>query len=114
MRLIDADKLITEILTLDLIDDDEPIDKGILNAPTVEAIPIDYMLTKSQEWLIDRSITGSEMKFLRDLIEKWKADETKYLDYKNSLDNWENENGPIKEPSIVPYEIQELDPFKER
>ena len=39
-RLIDADDLIIEILTHDLIGDDKEVDKIILDAPTVKAIPI--------------------------------------------------------------------------
>lgn len=42
MRLIDADELITTILTNDLCGDDN-VDKAILNAPTVKAIPIKWI-----------------------------------------------------------------------
>ena len=56
-RLIDADDLIIEILTHDLIGDDKEIDKIILDAPTVKAIPINwiknYASHKASEDLID-------------------------------------------------------------
>lgn len=42
MRLIDADDLIITILAHDLCDT-EQIDKDILEAPTVEAIPIEWL-----------------------------------------------------------------------
>lgn len=42
MRLIDADELVTTILTNDLCGDDN-VDKAILNAPTVKAIPIEWI-----------------------------------------------------------------------
>jgi len=45
MRLIDADDLIITILTHDLCDT-EQIDKDILEAPTVEAIPIEWIRQK--------------------------------------------------------------------
>lgn len=42
MRLIDADDLILTILTNDLCGDDN-VDKAILNAPTIDAIPIEWI-----------------------------------------------------------------------
>ena len=42
MRLIDADELIITILTNDLCGDDN-VDKAILNAPTVKAIPVEWI-----------------------------------------------------------------------
>lgn len=42
MRLIDADDLIITILTHDLCDT-EQIDKDILEAPTVDAIPVEWL-----------------------------------------------------------------------
>jgi hypothetical protein len=85
MRLIDVDKLklaidealkteskesqVSKRLTMKLL---AGFAHTVLNeAPTAEAIPTDYLLTKSQEWLIDRSITGNEMKFIKDLIKGW-------------------------------------------
>lgn len=58
MRLIDADELVTTILTNDLCGDDN-VDKAILNAPTVKAIPIEVFYkmihnaltdTKKENW----------------------------------------------------------------
>lgn len=43
MRLIDKDDLILTILTNDLCGDDD-VDKAILNAPTVDAIPIEWIM----------------------------------------------------------------------
>ena len=44
------------------------VDKGI--SP-------DWLLTKAQEALIDRHITGKEMKFVRELIEQWEKENEK-------------------------------------
>lgn len=49
MRLIDADDLAITILTNDLCGDDN-VDKAIINAPTVNAIPIDWLLNKLLEY----------------------------------------------------------------
>lgn len=56
-RLIDADDLIIEILTHDLIGDDKEVDKIILDAPTVKAISVkwikNYASHKASKDLID-------------------------------------------------------------
>lgn len=48
MRLIDADELVTTILTNDLCGDDN-VDKAILNAPTIDAIPIKWIEVFSKQ-----------------------------------------------------------------
>ena len=50
-RLIDAVDLIIEILTHDLIGDDKEVDKIILDAPTVKAIPIEWLYQKRTLYL---------------------------------------------------------------
>ena len=66
MRLIDADDLILTILTNDLCGDDN-VDKAILNAPTVKAIPIEWISKYSRKpirnadyWAIMRMVTDWE------------------------------------------------------
>lgn len=76
MRLIDADDLILTILTNDLCGDDN-VDKAILNAPTVKAIPIEWIMKK----LIEADNTGMG-------IDDWSAKDC----YRYVLEQWEKEN----------------------
>lgn len=39
----------------------------------VDAIPVEWLLDRAQEYLIDRDITASEMKFVKKLIEEWRS-----------------------------------------
>lgn len=48
MRLIDAEDLILTILTNDSCGDDN-VDKAILNAPTIDAIPIKWLEAFSKQ-----------------------------------------------------------------
>lgn len=73
-RLIDADDLIIEILTHDLIGDDKEVDKIILDAPTVKAIPVEWM---------------------RDYVSHWVSEAYKNF-VLNMIKNWEKENGRSK------------------
>ena len=66
-RLIDADDLIIEILTHDLIGDDKEIDKIILDAPTVKAIPVEFIERKlAEHWYVDYDI--------RELLDDWEKE----------------------------------------
>lgn len=38
-----------------------------------DAIPVEWLLDRAQEYLIDRDITASEMKFIKKLIEEWRS-----------------------------------------
>lgn len=109
-RLIDADDLIIEILKHDLIGDDKEIDKIILEAPTVKAIPIDRPFLKTRygdyvvynkKWLVDHLQTewnilqGKEYQpsipiewIERKLAEHWYVD----YDIRELLEDWEKEN----------------------
>lgn len=45
----------------------------LLDAFEVEdAIPVSWLIDKAQERLINREITGSEMTFIKSLINEWK------------------------------------------
>ena len=39
-----------------------------------KAIPVDWLLTKAQEYLIDMRITGWEMRFIKSLIDDWEKE----------------------------------------
>ena len=41
------------------------------------------------------------------------TDEERYQIYLCVLKKWESINGKLEDPSIIPYEIQELNPFKD-
>ena len=75
-RLIDADDLIIEILTHDLIGDDKRIDKIILDAPTVKAIPIEWI----KKWCNEHNRKSLEERLL------------KRYGVITMLDDWEKEN----------------------
>lgn len=67
MRLIDADELVTTILTNDLCGDDN-VDKAILNAPTVKAITVEWI----EEWGWKNGM--SESMSLRVMIDDWEKE----------------------------------------
>lgn len=69
MRLIDADDLILTILTNDLCDDDN-VDKAILNAPTVKAIPVEYIEKFKKEFRAVASVKA----VIEWLLEKWEKE----------------------------------------
>ena len=70
-RLIDADDLIIEILTHDLIGDDKEVDKIILDAPTVKAIPVEWILKWACEF-IDPNSEGYKMAM--ELVHDWRKE----------------------------------------
>ena len=39
-------------------------------------------------------------------------DLSQYEEYKKALIEWEDKNGPIEDGEIIPYEIQEMNPFR--
>lgn len=112
MRLIDADELITTILTNDLCGDDN-VDKAILNAPTVKAIPLDKPFCKmvygdyvvyNKKWLVNHLQTewnilqGKEYKpaipveWIRKWVKNWKPYTNVKSDVFYMLEDWEKEN----------------------
>ena len=87
MRLIDADNLIIEILTHDLIGDDKKVDKMILDAPTVEAIPVEWI----KKYIVDNT------KIIDDLKYEVGANPVNYYIYPQQITKmltawWEKEN----------------------
>lgn len=68
MRLIDVDDLILTILTNDLCGDDN-VDKAILNAPTVKAIPVKWI-----EKYIWKADTHEEKRALRKMYIAWEKE----------------------------------------
>ena len=83
MRLIDVEELIITILTNDLCGDDN-VDKAILNAPTVEAIPIEWIkgyITPFQEFhdclseeLKENDGAGWVVDVLETMLREWKKE----------------------------------------
>ena len=73
MRLIDADDLIIEILTHDLIDDDKKVDKMILDAPTIKAIPVEWF--KNLIKTVEDSKNYEESEILKWALNKWENQE---------------------------------------
>ena len=73
MRLIDADELITTILTNDLCDDDN-IDKAILNAPTVESIPIKWIIEYANRECSFYINTEDTRCVLETMLEEWEKE----------------------------------------
>jgi len=71
MRLIDADDLIITILTHDLCDT-EQIDKDILEAPTVEAIPIELIYKIRNLYLKNDCIISAGV--CNEILNMWKAE----------------------------------------
>lgn len=69
MRLINVNDLIIEILTHDLIGDDKGVDKMILDAPTVNAIPVEWI--EKYIWGAD---THEEKRALRKMYVQWKKE----------------------------------------
>ena len=78
-RLIDADDLIIEILTHDLIGDDKEVDKIILDAPTVEAIPVEFIKKLIEEFDCERgnAIKDTFAHILTGLLEFWEFEKEK-------------------------------------
>lgn len=93
MRLIDADNLIAEILTQDLIGDGKRVDKIILDAPTVEAIPIEWVerwinnianderykneyveLTEEVKRIVYRQTVIIKIPCISDMLEDWRKE----------------------------------------
>ena len=78
MRLIDADELVKAI------ENENPgmsisgtVEKfarttQVKMQPTIDAIPVEWIISKSQDCLVDRYITGTEMKFIKFLIDEWR------------------------------------------
>ena len=78
MRLIDADELVKAI------ENENPgmsisgtVEKFARTAqvkmqPTIDAIPVEWIISKAQDCLVDRYITGAEMKFIKFLIDEWR------------------------------------------
>lgn len=95
MRLIDADKLIITILTNDLCDNDN-VDKAILNAPTINAIPTEQLLNilpKYDDYIHTKTYPYNET--MEDIYSKgheegWNAC---LKAIKEELEEWEKENG---------------------
>lgn len=77
MRLIDKDDLILTILTNDLCGDDD-VDKAILNAPTVDAIPIEWIMW---EWRRNQPDDTQEDAWMRlgvlKMLRDWKKENEK-------------------------------------
>lgn len=73
MRLIDANDLIIEILTHDLINDDKKVDKMILDAPTVKAIPVEWL--KNLIKTVEDSKNYEESEILKWALNKWENQE---------------------------------------
>lgn len=78
MRLIDADNLI-KCFEEDL--EDKYIGHYItafINADAklyeIKAIPIEWLEKRAQECLIDRQITGSEIGFVKKLVDEWEKE----------------------------------------
>lgn len=69
MRLIDANDLIVEILTHDLVEDDKKVDKIILDAPTVNAIPIEWIREFSK-----KQKRGNYKDFINFMITYWEKE----------------------------------------
>lgn len=89
MRLIDADELVTTILTNDLCGDDN-VDKAILNAPTVKAIPIEWIEKKAQEFLMNRNFRWATD--FQEVVDMWKVENNIPLFDGELKITWEKEN----------------------
>lgn len=70
-RLIDADDLIIEILTHDLIGDDKEVDKIILDAPTVKAIPIEWIERFMNRFITPEGVSGDAYALLHYMVCEW-------------------------------------------
>ena len=68
MKLIDAEKVVHEYYKNPSY---QQLCKVLNDAPTVEAIPVDWIKTEAQQMLIDREISDKEMKCIKKLIKKW-------------------------------------------
>ena len=79
MKVVNADKL--KSYALRSIHDEKVTDSfrtgveftlGLLDAFEIgDAIPVSWLVDKAQERLINREITGTEMTFIKSLIEEW-------------------------------------------
>ena len=88
MRLIDADEIIKEtygVVIKDMFHMDETVDvisrKDIDNAPTIEAIPIDWLVTKAKEKVLSQGkkfYSLLDLPIVYDLIEEWKKENEGY------------------------------------
>lgn len=84
MRLIDADEIIKEtygVVIKDMFHMDETVDvisrKDIDNAPTIEAIPIDWLVTKAKEKVLSQGkkfYSLLDLPIVYDLIEEWRKE----------------------------------------
>lgn len=73
MRLIDADDLILTILTHDLCDI-EQIDKDILNAPTIKAIPYEWITNWLTKQTIPATSYGIDYSAVELMINDWEKE----------------------------------------
>lgn len=79
----------------------------------LEYIPIKtYKLGNKETIYIDMKPYYDKIGYeYENLITKEELEQYQY--YEKCLDDWEDMNGKIKDPKIIPYEIQHLNPFRE-
>jgi hypothetical protein len=85
---------------------EEQLKKWTYNEPLVE-----YLFVRKDEY-IDMKPYYEKLGYNGPMLSKETYE--KYTYYKESLKKWIKENGPIKDPAIIPYEIQQLNPLKEK
>lgn len=73
MRLIDVDELMIEILTRSLCGDDN-VDKAIVEAPIVEAIPTAWIEKKITEYIISSRYGSDAVPIVYALLSDWRKE----------------------------------------
>ena len=70
MELIDRHDLILEILTHDMCFDDKTVEEIILDAPTIEAIPVKWLLEQSRKL----PLFSEKGMYIDEILEDWEKE----------------------------------------